>query len=109
MKKISPQFKIYTAFLAFAIPLISFAEQNTRTLGDIVKTLALLAKSAAEVVGALFVLAFIWGIARFILNAGNSEQRTEDKLYLFWVVVALFVAFSVWGFVAILQQTLLVS
>ena len=37
---------------------------------------------------------FFWGIAKFILAAGDSKAITEGKLFIFWGVIALFVLLS---------------
>jgi len=53
----------------------------------------------------LAVLIFLWGIAKFVLNAGNEQAREEGKRLMIWGIVALFVMVSVWGLVQILIAT----
>ncbi len=77
------------------------------TLRDIIVKITSLIQLASILLGGLLVVAFVWGIARFILNVGGSDKRAADKQYLFWVVVAMFVMFGVVGLVTILQNTLL--
>ena len=47
-------------------------------------------------------LVFFWGMAKFILNAGNERAREEGKYVMFWGLVALFVIVSIWGIVGFL-------
>lgn len=52
------------------------------------------------------VLFFFWGIARFILSAGDEKKIEEGKRMMFWGVIALFVMASISGIVSLLQGTL---
>lgn len=45
------------------------------------------------------LLVFVWGIAKFILSAGDEKKVAEGKTLMFWGVVALFVMVSVWGII----------
>lgn len=51
------------------------------------------------------VLVFFWGIANFILHAGNAEKRAEGKRLMLYGIIVLFVMTSVWGIVAVLRTT----
>lgn len=53
--------------------------------------------AALPLVFALSVLAFFWGLAKFILNAGNEDGREDGKQVMKWGIVALFVAVSLFG------------
>jgi hypothetical protein len=37
---------------------------------------------------------FFWGVAKFILAAGDSKALAEGKQFMFWGVIALFVLLS---------------
>ncbi len=52
----------------------------------------------------LAVLFFFWGLAIFVLNAGDEEARAKGRSIMIWGVVALFFIVTVWGLVALLQQ-----
>lgn len=52
----------------------------------------------------LAVLFFFWGLAIFVLNAGDEEARKKGQNIMIWGVVALFFIVTVWGLVALLQQ-----
>lgn len=55
---------------------------------------------------ALALLFFLWGLAKFILNAGDEEAREGGKKIMIWGVVAFVVMVSVWGLVALIRSTL---
>lgn len=47
----------------------------------------------------LAVIAFFWGLVKYIWNAGNEDARNDGKHMMIWGVVALFVMVSIWGLV----------
>ncbi len=53
---------------------------------------------------ALALLFFFWGLALFILSAGNEEKRERGKKIMLWGIVALFVMTGIWGIIEILQN-----
>ena len=70
-------------------------------VGLVIKILSLL----IPIVISLALLAFLWGITVFILNAGDAQKRSEGKQIMIWGIIALFVMLSVWGLVRLLQST----
>lgn len=54
---------------------------------------------------ALCLLYFFWGVAKYIRSAspGNKE---EGKQVMIWGIVGIFVAFSIWGIVALIRSEL---
>ena len=50
------------------------------------------------------VILFFWGLAVFILNAGDPEKRAEGRNIMIWGIVALFVIVAVWGLVGLLAS-----
>ena len=51
---------------------------------------------------ALAMLVFIWGVLKFIRNAGDESERETGKQVMLWGLVGLFVMVCVWSLVAIL-------
>jgi len=51
----------------------------------------------------LSLLVFFWGVAKFILAAGDEKKIQEGKILMFWGVVALFVMVSFWGIIQLLH------
>lgn len=54
----------------------------------------------------LAVVFFFWGLAKFILKAGDKEGKEEGRNIMIWGVLALFVMASIWGIVNLLAFTL---
>ncbi|OHA91952.1 MAG: hypothetical protein A2723_00400 [Candidatus Zambryskibacteria bacterium RIFCSPHIGHO2_01_FULL_52_18] len=49
-------------------------------------------------VASLALLAFFWGLAKFIYNVSGDEKAVgEGKNLMKWGLIALFVMVSVWG------------
>ncbi len=54
---------------------------------------------------ALCILAFFWGTVRYIRAASdNPDDMKEKKNFLIYGIAALFVAFALWGLVALLSS-----
>ncbi len=53
----------------------------------------------------LALIFFLWGLAKFILNAGDEEERRKGKSLLIWGLIALFVMVSVWGIINFFQSS----
>jgi hypothetical protein len=54
--------------------------------------------------GLVITLAFIyfmWGMAQFILNAGDAKLREEGKQRIIWGIIALFVIMSIYGILTV--------
>ena len=60
------------------------------------------------IVTLLFALAFayfVWGMARFILNAEDAEGREKGRQAMIWGVVGLFIMTGVIGILFVLLNT----
>lgn len=55
---------------------------------------------------AVSLLVFFWGIARFVLAAGDEKKVEEGKKLLIWGTIGLFVVTSLWGILQILSGSL---
>ena len=56
----------------------------------------------------LFALAlayFIWGMAKFILNAEDPEKRKEGQQAMIWGVIGIFIMTAVIGILAVITNT----
>ena len=56
---------------------------------------------------AVAVVVFLWGVVEFLANAENPEGRENGKRHLVWGIVGLFIIFSVFGIMNLIQGTLL--
>lgn len=96
--------KVIIASMAFA-PAFVFAQ----TLGNIeilVQSIGRLVGLALPIVVAIALLAFFWGIVKYVFAQGNEEAKADAKKIMLWGLVALFVMVSVWGLVRFIGNAL---
>lgn len=94
--------KISFAGILSLTPFIAFAAEG---LDDTLSTLGGLISSATPIVVALALLYFFWGLATFILSAGDEEKRNKSRGVMIWGIIALFIIVSVWGLIGVVQET----
>lgn len=70
---------------------------ETTIVGNILKPVIVLLITLA-------VLLFIYGVIINIFSEGGQKKET-GKMYMLWGIVGLFVIVSMWGLVALLQNT----
>jgi len=96
--------KFIISALAFA-PFLASAQQ----LGNIntfLTSIGNLVNTALPIVVGLALLAFFWGLVRFIFAAGEEDKRKEARSMMIYSIIALFVMVSVWGLVGFVGQAL---
>lgn len=72
--------------------------------GIVDKAIAL-ANPFAGIIISLAVLYFLWGLAQFILAAGNEEKVKEARATMTWGIIALFVMVALWGLAYLVVNT----
>jgi len=94
----------FNAFLgaALLLPVVAFAQGLEGTLEDIQEVIG----AAIPVIIGLALLFFLWGVATFILSAGEDDARKKGRQMMLWGIISLFVIVAVWGIVNILVETL---
>jgi hypothetical protein len=97
---------------AFAfVALLSFpvhAASGAATPGTIQALIAQIGAIIASLIPIAFgagLLAFFWGLAKYIFSAGSEDSKGEGKQIMIWGVIALFVMSSVFGLVELLRKT----
>jgi hypothetical protein len=78
----------------FASAAFSQTKSYIASIGQIVQSLTILVMGLA-------LLYFFWGLAKFILSAGDEKKLAEGKSTMIWGVIALFFMSSIWGIVAL--------
>ena len=89
------KFIITTLVLA---PTLAFAQQLSN-INTFVTSIGSLVRIATPIVVGLALLAFFWGLVKFIFAQGNEEGKADAKKIMLWGLVALFVMIAVWGLV----------
>jgi hypothetical protein len=81
----------------FVLPL--FASAQLGEIGNLVGQIGSIIDLLLPIVVAIALLAFFWGLAKFIFAAGDESAKEQGKRIMIWGIVALFVIVSVWGLV----------
>jgi len=100
--------KLMMSALGFALPMLALAQgsPNLSNFQQLVDSVGRLIATALPILVALALLFFFYGLAKFILAAGNEESKAEGRRIMVWGIVALFVMVSIWGLVAFLGSAL---
>lgn len=53
----------------------------------------------------LALVIFFFGVAQYVLNGENTEERAKGRQFMLWGVLALFVLVSIWGIIKLLSVT----
>ena len=87
---------------AFALPLVSSAQQLTR-VKSLISSIGDIIEMVIPFVFALALLGFFWGLAKYLL--GGAEDKESAKNIMIWGIVVLFVMAAVWGLVRFLGES----
>jgi uncharacterized membrane protein len=98
--------KIGALSAAIALPMIAGAQQALNQLQTLINSFGRIVSTLIPIAFAIGVLAFFWGLGKWIFSAGDEGARDEGKNIMIWGLVALFVMSSVWGIVRLAQTTL---
>jgi hypothetical protein len=106
MKKISA-FIIVAVYLM--LPVLTFAQlppvdtpEADERIGGLIGQFGNILETLLPIFVTLAVLAFFWGLIKFIFTAGDS--RDEGKQIMLWGIISLFVIVSIWGIVGFLAN-----
>ena len=75
------------------------------TLGHTISTISKIINGLIPIVLAIAVLIFFWGLAKYLLSAGDSTERVKGINVMIMGIIAIFVMVSIWGIIRILQET----
>ena len=96
--------KVIIAALALAPALAS--AQTLGNLETLVRSIGRLVEIALPIVVGIALLAFFWGLVKYIFAQGNEESKADAKKIMLWGVIALFVMVAVWGLVQFIGNAL---
>lgn len=103
MKKYT-NIKAFVLLSILSIPL--FVSAQERNIEELIGYARDLVKSLIILVAGIALLAFFWGLAKFIFKAGDEKAQAEGKNIMKWGLIALFVMVSVWGIIGFFQDEL---
>lgn len=100
MKRFSKGLVIASAML----PMFAFAQLGN--IENIVESIGKLVSLATPIVVGLALLAFFWGLVKFIFSSGDEDARGDAKGLMIWSVVALFIMISIVGIITFIGDAL---
>lgn len=95
--------KLIYGTLAFA-PAFAFAQTGLSAITKIVQDAQAILKILIPMAFGLAILYFFYGIAKYILSAGDEGEAQKGKSIMIYGVIAIAVMSSVWGLTAWLQN-----
>lgn len=96
MKKIQ---KIIIGGGGMLLPFIALAEAGVTTLKGLLEKIQNLINKLIPVIIAITVLVFLWGVANYIMNAGDEEKRKESRQFIIWGLVGFVIMIGIWGLI----------
>jgi len=90
----------------FAVPLVASA-QELGNIEALVQSFGNIIDMLIPIAFTLILLAFFWGLARYVMNADDEEARDQGKRIMIGGIIALFVASAIWGIIGFLENALL--
>lgn len=96
---------VFVTLGAFALPLFAGA-QGTGDLTGFVMVVGNIVNLLVPLVSTLAIVFFFYGLAKYVLNAGDEEKKAEGKNIMIWGVLAMFVLVTIWGIIGFLQKTI---
>ena len=88
------------------LPAIVFAQYTPSFASLLDRFSFFLSTRILPILVGLALVAFFYGIARYIFASREGAELDKAKGILIWSVVALFVMFSIGGIILLLQDTL---
>lgn len=93
------------AALFLLAPFVIYAQNMPpQNFKDIVALAIDLLEQALYILVALSMIVVLWGGVRLLLNFGDERGMQSGRQILLWGIIGLFVIFSVWGLVQIVQS-----
>lgn len=93
-------------FAAVVFPTFAFAALPMGPLGNTIDQIGSIVEYLIPLMVSIAVLLFLWGIVKFIANAGDETARSAGKSLMIWGMVAIFVMVSFWGIIGYVQESL---
>lgn len=93
------------AFGLLLSPLAAFAA-TANTIQDVLQNLGSIVRILTPMVVSFALLGFFWGLALYIFGTSDDTKRKKGLGIMIWGIVALFVMFSIFGIVNVLQKGL---
>jgi len=89
-------FKITVGGGGMLLPFVAFAVVDFTGFITNIQTLI---NKIIPVIIAITVLVFLWGVANYIMSAGDEEKRKEARQFIIWGLVGFVIMLGIWGLI----------
>lgn len=93
--------------LSFLLPVLVSAQTLFGGVGEVLTRIMGILRQVVPIIFALAIIYFFWGVAKYILAAGDAKAASEGKSIMIYGIIALAVMASVYGIINLIQTTLL--
>lgn len=83
------------------MPMMAFAV----TISDVITNITQIINTLVPLVIAIGVLLFLIGVVNYIRAGDDEEKRKNSRNMMIYGIIGLFVMVSIWGLVALLNNT----
>ena len=97
--------KVIIVSASYLLPLMALAQASFAGLTTLAGTFRLFLVAVFPIVFAIAMIYFFWGVAKYILAAGDPKAAAEGKSIMIYGIIALAVMASVYGLINFLQTT----
>ncbi len=93
--------------LAWMFPMLVLAQSNFNSLNSLFGNIvSFINGTLVPFVFAIAFLVFIWGVAKyFILSGASEEGKEQGRQLMIWGIIGFFVMVAVWGIVNLLVSS----
>jgi len=100
-----PMTKLRPVLVFLAVLIVPlFAHAAAKSFSELVENLVSLINTGIGFLLLLGIIMYFWGISVNVLKFEDDPEK--KKAYFFWGIIVLFVMFSIWGIIELLQNTL---
>lgn len=76
---------------------------SSSTFASVIRDLISFINLLVEVLAALALVIFFWGLVRYVYHSDDATSREEGRSSIMWGLIALFVLFSIFGILQLLD------
>lgn len=104
MKSSISKWSVSLIVLTASFPMFAFAQLGN--VENILKALGRLVNLATPIVVGLALLAFFWGLVKYIFSAGEEDAKKEGVRLMIGGIIAIFVIVSIVGIVRFIGRSI---
>ena len=93
----------------FLFAKVAYAAPSTDLNGFITNVDMFIINPLIDLLFALAVVYFLYGVFEFIANQENEEKKTAGKSHMLWGIVGITIMMGVWVILGVITSTLGVS